>query len=99
MATGFEDAWEDATLMLGGLESLAMPREEQWFGRHVGHWLALKTCFHKERHKCWRKWCSPTNIHNIYEYMGKDMKGFQRYRQWCEMPPVHWHLRDGEGLE
>ena len=31
--------------------------------------------------------------------MAKDVKGFQWYHQWREMPLVHWHLQNGGGLK
>lgn len=42
VATGAEDAWEVAALMLEGLECLAVHKEEKQFGRQVG---VLETCF------------------------------------------------------
>ena len=48
VAIGAKDAWELMTLILEGLERLAMHRDKmvegQRFGRQVEHWLALKTC-------------------------------------------------------
>lgn len=44
MAAGAKDAWEVVVIILEGLECSTVHKEEQWFGRKVEHWLALKTC-------------------------------------------------------